>query len=590
MAVIEKVIGRAGTGKTYYLTQKLNELFEREIIPYQVAMITYSKTAARIFQERVLTSNPQFELKDLKNFSTMHSMAAKLTNWKIENVFDLTHMRLFIKSYYPDYDKPINEYPEDEFRLTSVDKDNIMNRSIFNAMGDIDRLLRDLLIHDFDFNEMMMRTGKTLEYRMPFVKKQYFNEKYDKNILEWGYDTGIIDPVDIIKFSENYKDYKELHNLMDYTDMLERCLNERIMLNVKYMFCDEFQDFNTIQYKLYQMWRNNPFVEHVCIAGDDAQTVTRYAGASPKYFIHETPDIRTVLPRTYRHGETIFYDAQKYIERMCAVEECDVLPDVDKKGVVIKVYGDEWKQHLSFDDEETVLLLGWSAKWVNNIYNDLRVELPDTFFSVVGKDLKEKRALNHYNIIASLHRGERVSWDDVKQLFMSTENSLPTKMLYSETISTLSGIETVVSKKKILKSVKQQIKEKTYSNRECYNKEQFASEFLTIDWNGKLLMNNIKDINLIDGIQDKFPEFVETKNKYRISTIHRSKGDEADTVFLFMSVPYPAVKNAFTEDGKDDILHVFYVGKTRPKYKLIEVYDYLRNGNGDIAPSPLEVV
>ena len=150
-------------------------------------------------------------------------------------------------------------------------------------------------------------------------------------------------------------------------------------------------------------------------------------------------------------------------------------------------------------------------------------------------------------------------------------------------------MDTLSIQKKIIKNLKSEIRENRDDARSVYDKKTFAKDFMTVGWDGNLLLKNIKDIELLENVQDMFPGFVEHVNSKRIGTIHKSKGDEADTVILFMSVPYPAVQGLLFESGKDDILHTFYVGKTRPRTKLIEVYGYLKIGD-ELAPAPLEII
>lgn len=590
MKQFEKVIGRAGTGKTYYLIQKLSALLSSGVEPYEIGMVTFTKTAAGVFKERILKTNPEYTKNDFRYFGTMHAISTKLIGgWKDEYSYNSKQRREFVKLYYPDIEHPVEEYPDDEYRLTSTDRDNIKQNSMFKALEGIDNTLRSLNISDFNFNEMQERTGKTLEYPFYYVSRQVYSEKYNKIVLKWRRRYETLDPDMVIEFSGNYKKFKLENNLLDYTDIIEICLEDRLSPNIRFLFCDEFQDFNTLQYKLYQLWRDDPYVESVCIAGDDAQTVTRFGGADAKYFISEACDVRTVLPKTYRHGAEIFYDAQKYIEKMDIAEACDVLPRDDVSGEVIKVFGDEWKNYLNFSDDETCLILAWTKKWVHEIKGVVDELLPGTLFTVLGNDGKEARVLEHYNIIASLERGEEVRWDKIKKLFSSQTNCLPTTMLYKKITSTLSGVKSEIIKKKIIKNLKSEIRENRYDARLVYDKKSFAKDFMTIGWDGELLLKNIKDIELLENIQDMFPCFVEHVNSKRIGTIHKSKGDEADTVILFMGVPYPSIKGLSFESGKDDILHTFYVGKTRARSKLIEVYDYLKNGD-ELAPGPFDII
>jgi len=61
-------------------------------------------------------------------------------------------------------------------------------------------------------------------------------------------------------------------------------------------------------------------------------------------------------------------------------------------------------------------------------------------------------------------------------------------------------------------------------------------------------------------------------------------------MMMYALLSQPALFEIHVPDVADDVLRQFYVGKTRPRTKLIEVYDYLKYSNGEIAPSPLEVL
>lgn len=590
MKIIEKVVGRAGTGKTTYLVNKLSELYSDGVLPTQTGMVTYMRTSAQVFTARSLENFPEFNVNNFKNFGTMNSLTARLVGWKPENAYTSKVRRNFIKQYYPDTLIPLDEYDEEEYRLTQEDRDNIANNSTFKAMENIYQTLEGLMIYDFDFDKMERATGRNMEFRQKYVKGKKHIKKYDKFILEWGRREKLLNPSDVVEFCTNFTEFKENNEILEYSDTIKRCVEDNIVLNVKHLFVDEFQDFNKLQFKLFQIWRDNPYVESICVAGDDAQTVTRFGGADPNYFISTPSDIITKLPRTFRHGARIFNNAQEYINKMAVVEECDVLPHTKITGEVIKTYGNEWTKHLNFSDDESVLILAWKKNWINSLKRVVGEALPDMYFTTLGNEGVEERVLLHYNVIASLERGEEVEWLKVKELFKSQSNCLRTNMLVTETITTLSGTTTEQKKRAVLKSVKSDIQSDMFDHREFYTKQTFVEDFMKIKWNGRLLMNNISDIEVFVSAQDKFPSMAAKITNKRIGTIHKSKGDEADTVILFMSVPYASVEASRKSiEGKDDIMHIFYVGSSRPRTKLIEAYDYLSEGY-NVSPAPMDVI
>jgi superfamily I DNA/RNA helicase len=590
MKIIEKVTGRAGTGKTTYLVNKLSELYSDGILPTQTGMVTHMRASARVFTARSLENFPEFNVNSFKNFGTMNSLTAHLVGWKPENAYTSKTRRNFIKQYYPDTLTPMDEYDEDKYRLMQHDRDNISNNSTFRAMEKIYQTLEGLMIYDFDFDEMERATGRNMIFRQKYVKSEEYDKKYGKFVLKWGMRKKLLNPDDVVEFCVNFVEFKENNEILEYSDTIKQCVEDKIVLDVKHLFVDEFQDFNKLQFELFRIWRDNPYVESVCAAGDDAQTVTRFGGANPNYFISTPADIVTKLPRTYRHGVNIFKNAQEYLNKMLVVEECDVLPHPEIPGDVIKTYGNEWERHLNFRDDESVLILAWKKQWINGLKEIVGRALPDMYFSTLGNTDIEKRVLFHYNTIASLERGEKVEWDKIKELFKSSSNCLRTNMIVSETITSLSGTTVERKKRAVLKSVKSEIQANMFDYRDFYTKQTFAEDFMKIKWNGRLLMNNISDIEVFASAQDMFPTMAAEITNKRIGTIHKSKGDEADTVILFMSVPYASVEaSRKSNEAKDDIMHIFYVGSSRPRTKLIEVYGCLGEGYS-FSPAPFDVV
>ena len=68
-------------------------------------------------------------------------------------------------------------------------------------------------------------------------------------------------------------------------------------------------------------------------------------------------------------------------------------------------------------------------------------------------------------------------------------------------------------------------------------------------------------------------ENIRKQPRIKLSTIHGSKGGEADNVMLLTDLSYGPYKSSKdTQQGRDDELRVFYVGATRAKKKLVIVH------------------
>lgn len=602
MKKVKKIFGRAGTGKTTALIAELQELLDSGVSPHNIGMVTHTRMGAQVFKERAIN---KFDLKgnDLPYFGTMHSLAWRRQGLKDKHIFGKSERDDFLRQYYPDMYNPPNNYSEENYYLRSSDKANLSGHPKIRGMETIDGLLSGCMINDYDFGLLYSMTGHELGYKNPYIiDDTRWSDKHEKYMLTWGLGYEYISKEEQIRFSENFREYLDENDLYSYAKSLETMYADKMTLPVEYLIFDEFQDFSKLQYSVYENWRDDPGVKMVVIAGDDAQTIFRFSSASATFMIETPCDKKVHLKLTYRHGQKILDNAQSMLDHMHVVEKIDVRPAYpNMKSEVIHYQGDEWLDHIDFTDpDESVLVLAASNQWVSQIKKKLDMLFPDTPFINIEDTRKVDRVFGMYNIIAALERGEEVpgvssrdeKWSGVDSLFRGDpKRTLPQKMFYTTPQRTLSSIKPTPVLMTVLKrGVKSGVKKKEFDLRDTYTKSTFEKDFLKVPWVGRHLMNAIPDIAIFPQAPDVFPEYAIPTATKRIGTIHRSKGDEADTVLLFMGIFHPSLIHIDEYAVQDDVLRQFYVAKTRAKTKIIEVYDYVRYSNGEIAPSPLEVI
>ena len=589
MSYKTKIFGRAGSGKTTFLLNELDKLLESRIHPRRIAMVTYTKIAAHVFKER---AKNRFGLgeKDVSSFGTMHSLAWRVCGLKVANMFTENDKKDFVETYYPEFFSYLDNYDDDAWYLNSQDRDRLMQRSKLDAMMNIDDIMKNAMITDFDYSKLYNMTGNDLGYtRYEVTDSTQWSEKHKKFVLRWKRFYEYISPDEQTLFSKRLQEYMKENDLFSYAGSLELVLEQEITHPAELMFFDEFQDFSKLQYEVFMQWSEANHVKHVWLCGDDSQSIYRFSSASPRFLIETRADETIHLPKTYRHGKTILDDAQLYLDRMSIVEKVDVEPaDID--GDVIVYHGDEWIDHFKCsNDDESILVLAATKHWVNDIKAILNREFPGVYFCNLEDMRKVERVFGMYNTIADIERGEEVEKDRIVPFFKSS-NPLPTKMLWVDAQTMLNKSSVTPKKTTVLKSVKKSIRENRFDLRDYYTKESFERDFMKVKWNGKLLMSNIPDISIFPNAPDVFPNYAVPKVNKRIGTIHKAKGDEADTVLLFMGVSYPSFDRIYEVAVRDDVLHQFYVGKTRARTKQIDVYDFVKYGNGVTAPAPLEII
>ncbi len=126
------------------------------------------------------------------------------------------------------------------------------------------------------------------------------------------------------KIYHAYDDYLRRHNQLDFEDMLvftyELFSQRKDILGLwqkkfQYILIDEFQDINTLQYKIIQMLAKPQ--DNLFIVGDDDQSIYRFRGAKPEIMLNFEKDYpkakRVLLDINYRSTKEIIDSAGRLI-------------------------------------------------------------------------------------------------------------------------------------------------------------------------------------------------------------------------------------------------------------------------------------
>ena len=560
-----------------------------QVHPKNIALVTLTNAGADVFRERAINKF-NFRYNDTPFFKTLHKICWQLGGFTEDNKFTTDHKNKFLEEYYPNTEEKITEYDLEKFFISSSDQYKLDNASRINKMIEIDGLLMNLMITDFNFVEMEQRTGMTLKYKGYFVEDSYWSDKHNKRRLEFSEMRYTIGQDEQVTFSENLHKYLAEHRLFTFTTSIKNAYDKGLVPPTEYLFFDEFQDFTWLQYNLCLHWMGANHIKEVRVAGDPAQALYRFAGADAAYMIGMPHTHSIFLPNTYRFGEEITTNAKQYLDRMVANIEGDAAP-ADKEGEIIMYQGDEWQDKIKLKNNgETTLILAATRDWVDEVYPIFSKTAEDGVNIVRIEDTRKiERVFRMYNTIAALERGDVVEMDDVKYLF-NAGNCLPTKMVYTVQTTTLSGTTTEKVEKNVLKRIKARIQSGRFKFKEFYDKNTFTKDFLAVRWSGLDIMKAIPDIGLFERAADAFPQYALQHADKRIGTIHKAKGDQADVIIIFMSVPYPMLEQIHNPEVSDALSRQFYVGTTRPEQKLIEIYGALTYSNGNVAPAPLAII
>lgn len=249
-ASIHVIYGPPGTGKTTKLISLLGEEMETGVTPDRVAYVSFTQEGARQGKNRAKARFPQYPDKDFKHFQTLHSMA-----------FTALHLR----------------------------KDQVMGRQHYrefsHAMG--------MNFLGYYTEELHGQDDKYLFYDQLFKNNPSAAERYLDDMDQ-----------DVLGFVRmNYRAYKEVHDVVDFTDMLQMFVDRQESLDVDVAFIDEAQDLTTLQWRV--VWTAFAQAKRIYIAGDDDQAIYQWAGADVDQFLGIHADTTTILSQSYRLPDEI---------------------------------------------------------------------------------------------------------------------------------------------------------------------------------------------------------------------------------------------------------------------------------------------
>jgi len=330
--------------------------------------------------------------------------------------------------------------------------------------------------------------------------------------------------------------YKRARNKYDMTDMIVD-FNQKhydTMPNFDVVIIDEAQDLSWLQWKMVERVVTN--AKRVYVAGDDDQAIYRWAGARPEYLMN-MEGTRTILNESYRLSKLIHEKANKLIKR--------VQDRVDKEWTArdengqVNIYPVEQLQKMK---EGNWLILARDRYRLDTLEEDLRIY--GYYFARGDRTSINKRVQDAV-----------LAWEDVRK--GKSLNIKRVKSFYNY-IKTGTG---VAKEHKAMKNVD---KEKL-----------FTFDTLTADY-GLKVDKELPWFKALENIEPQKKTYVRMclrrkenirrEPRIKLSTIHGSKGGEADNVMLLTDLSRKTDAEYWRK--RDEERRVFYVGMTRARNTL----------------------
>lgn len=273
------IIAGAGSGKTKVLTNRIAHLIEQGVSPYEILAITFTNKAAEEMKNRIADATSNFTTKALW-VSTFHSMCNRILRRDIEalgytvryNIYDTSDQESLMK-------KVLKELNIDDKKFTA--------KAVLYAIS----TLKNNLISP---SQASKKAGDYFEETVARIYKHYQAKLH---------------AVDSLDFDDLMYLTVELFNKKK--DVLQYYQNR-----FRYIFIDEYQDTNYVQYLLTRMLAEKH--KNICVVGDPDQSIYGWRGADMGNILNfekDYPGAKVVfLEQNYRSTEQILAAANSVIK------------------------------------------------------------------------------------------------------------------------------------------------------------------------------------------------------------------------------------------------------------------------------------
>ena len=275
------VLAGAGCGKTRALTHRVAYLIEEKgVKPWNILAITFTNKAAGEMRDRV---NSLVEYgADSVWVSTFHSLCVRILRRFIENI-----------GYTTDFS--IYDSDDTKTLMKQIFKDLEVNTKVLKERGVLGVIssAKNEMISPEEFMLSAKAEGDSRLKRIAELYMEYQKRLKKNNALD--FDDLLVKTVELFQSKQEVLEY--------YQDRF------------RYIMVDEYQDTNTVQFKLVSLLAAK--YRNICVVGDDDQSIYRFRGANIRNILsfEETfPGAKVIkLEQNYRSTKMILDSANEVI-------------------------------------------------------------------------------------------------------------------------------------------------------------------------------------------------------------------------------------------------------------------------------------
>ena len=375
------IMAGAGSGKTPVLTHRIAYLIDEKMInPWNILAITFTNKAAREMRERAMALNPATSETLI---ATFHSMCVRILRREADHIGYNRNFTIVDPGEQRTLMKRI-------LKNLNLDPKKWNERAILGTISNAKNDLLDEVAYEHQAGDMYTQ----------IVSKCY--KAYQEELRR--------------------SEAMDFDDLLFYTFLLFRDRPEvlaRYRSQFRYILVDEYQDTNFAQHSIVlQLAKEH---QHVCVVGDDAQSIYSFRGADIDnilYFTKVYPGTKVFkLEQNYRSTQTIVSAANSLIEKNQRQIRKEVFSEKDK-GEPIGVY-----QAYSDVEEGDIVInkIAELRRQENYAYSDFAILYRTNAQSRVFEEAMRKRSMP-YRIYGGLSFYQRKEIKDVIAYFRLTVN------------------------------------------------------------------------------------------------------------------------------------------------------------------------
>lgn len=419
-------------------------------------------------------------------------------------------------------------------KLSGIRQEQVMQpehyKELGHALGGIDLRVDATQVSGEELFDLNKNSNPLISLiNLARLRKVDLREQYDESHMDM--------PWSNVKYvADSLIEYKNRFSLYDFTDMLDVFVREGAAFcpRLALTFIDEAQDLSPLQWDVAHVLEQHS--ERIYCAGDDDQAIYRWAGADVEHFIGLNGGYE-VLEQSYRVPASVHPLAERIVKRINRRVPKTYLPRQDA-GNVQRIID---TGQIDFSE----------GSW-------LVLAQAGYFLDATASDLKSRGFLFS-------RRGYRSISESLSEAVNGWEQMRKGKRITGKAARTVYSYMSVGDRvKRGFKKLPALDDDETVSLEELQRDHGLVA---TVDmiWHEAMDKMPSGERAYITALLRRGEKF-NAIPRIELSTIHGSKGGEAENVVLYTDLSPAAAKAA--ESAPDDLHRVFYVGVTRTKQNL----------------------